>query len=107
MTVAFLVEGRLWPRKRAATSGSSLIEVTVKPATGSLALGGQMAFTAAINKHNGHCRQLERQRRAQWRHHAGNDHIRRRVHRACRPAFACHRANHRYQSCRPGKIRHR
>src|SRR5438477_10818506 len=34
------------------------------------------------HKHNGHCRQLERQWHAWWKCHAGNDHFCRRVHSA-------------------------
>ncbi len=108
MTVAFLVEGygaRLWRRKRAASAPS--IDRSDRK-TGDRVFGAWRSsdLHGGGNKHNRHCRQLERQRRAQWQHDGGNDHIRRRVHRACRPAFARHRANHRYQSCRPGKIRH-
>ena len=51
MTVAFLVEG-VWAVGCGAGSAPPapppLIEVTVKPATGSLVLGGQATFTAAV-----------------------------------------------------------
>jgi len=94
---------RLWRRKRSASS----IDRRDRK-TGDRVFGAWRSsdLYGGGNKHNRRCRRLERQRRAQWQHDGGNDHIRRRVHRACRPAFARHRANHRYQSCRPGKIRH-
>jgi hypothetical protein len=52
MTVAFLVEG-VWTLGCGTGSARPpppppLIEVTVKPATGSLVLGGQTTFTAAV-----------------------------------------------------------
>src|SRR5258706_9166973 len=83
-----------------------LIEVTVKPATGSLVLGGQATFTAAVTN--------TIDAAVGWSVNGvpnGNTTVGTitpaRVYRACRPAFPRHRANHRYQSCRPGKIRHR
>ena len=59
------------------------------------------------NKHDGHRRQLERQRRTGRERDAGNDHVWRRVHRSRGPAIAADGANHGHEPCRFDKIRHR
>ncbi len=51
------------------------------------------------NEHNGHRRQLERQRRAGWERNARNDYVRRCVHRTRGPAIARDDANHGHQPC--------
>lgn len=55
-------------------------------------------------KHNGHRRQLERQRRAGRKCHLGNNHFCGRVQRACGHAVPRNGASHSYKSRRFDKI---
>jgi len=79
-----IVDARLWRRKRAGTATTSSIDRSDRKA-GNRIVGAWRSYGlhGNYNKHNRHCRHLERQRRAGWQRDDGNDHIRRRVHRAC------------------------
>src|SRR5260370_5594017 len=84
------MDARLWHRKRAATSASSIDRSDRR--TGDRVFGAWRSngLHGNCNKHNRHCRQLERQRCARSQHDAGNNHIRSPLHRACPPSFSRH-----------------